>query len=112
MDASREQRVRTWVVSEMGSRQAGNGGRLLTQQVLPTSVVSELPVQGKLVEWQVRKKPAGVLGGWQSLPGSATASSVSSFVCVCWEGEDYRQSVTGPGAAGIVGGLEAWRSLT
>ena len=102
----------------MDSRQAGNGGRLLTQQLLPTLVVCELPVQCKLLEWQVGKQPAGVLGGWQSLPGSASASSVSSFLCVCvcvcvwWEGEDYRQSVTDPGAAGIVGGLEAWRSLT
>ena len=67
----------------MDSRQAGNGGRLLTQQVLPTAVVCELPVQRKLVEWQLGKQPAGVLGGWQSLPGSASASRVSSFVCVC-----------------------------
>ena len=66
----------------MDSRQAGNGGRLLTQQVI-SSVVYELPVQRKLLEWQVGKQPVGSAGWLQSLAGSVASSRVSSCVCVC-----------------------------
>ena len=72
----------------MDSRQAGNGGRLLTQQVL-SAVVCELPVQGKLVKWQVGKQPfrgAGVLGGCRAylvLLHQAEYPAVCVFVCVC-----------------------------
>ena len=98
-----------WTAGRLGAREP-----LVKEQVL-SAMVYELPVQGKLLEWQVGKQPAGG-DGWLAEPTwfccIKQSIRLGKCVCVCFVGVDCRQSVTDPGAAGIVGGLEAWRSST
>ena len=65
-----------WTAGRLGAWEP-----LVNQHVL-SAVVSELPVQGKLVEWLVGKQPAGG-PGWLAEPTWFCYSKQSIQLCVC-----------------------------